>query len=290
MNHDLPYAVSLVSQICEVPQNILPVKNDSLSTVHSDVFGVCVPPLHEPFDDALKLVENIEVNRLFGAKHFMFYNYSSGPSVGKILRSYAKDGVAEIIKWNLPLKIKSNIHYFGQLMAINDCLYRLSSKVGYILFADLDEIAVPRKHENWNRLIKYVTKNGNWTSFGSFNFRSTVFPPLARMKSNKTSLLSFREPDSILRVNRSTHIFKRNIRGKVIAVVRKVETCGIHFIWKYYKDYTELSLDVSLGLLHHYRNGLLKASETFTVDKSMHRFRKQITASIVDRLEKVRHL
>ena len=263
------------------------MKNNSLSTLHDDTFGVCVPPLQERFDDTIKLVESIEVNRLFGAKHFIFYNYSSGPNVDNILRSYTKDGVTEVIKWNIPLEIISNIHYFGQLMAINDCLYRLSSKVGYILFADLDEIAVPRKHNNWENLIKFVTENGILTKFGSFNFRSTVFPPLAHKKYN--ALLSFEVPDSMFRVNRSTHIFPQVYRAKFIAVARKVETCGIHFVWKHYKGYRRIILDMALGLLHHYREGFIKAGEKFTIDKSMHRFQRQLTASMKDRLTRVRH-
>jgi len=44
-------------------------------------YTVCVTPLNFRYNNYQQLVETIEVNRMLGAAHFVFYNYSTGPFV-----------------------------------------------------------------------------------------------------------------------------------------------------------------------------------------------------------------
>ena len=46
--------------------------------------AVCVKPFHFQFNKALGLVEFIEMYRLQGAVHFMFYNHTLGQDVTKV--------------------------------------------------------------------------------------------------------------------------------------------------------------------------------------------------------------
>ena len=282
----VPYAVSVVAKPCDVPHTVLPVINNSMSKLHNDTFGVCVSPVHSEYDDWLRFVENVETNRLFGAKYFMFYNMSIGSNVDQLMRSYARDGIAEVIQWNPPRKMLA--HYRGQDIAINDCLYRLSSRVGYILFADLDELAVPNIHDNWASMIKYVTENGTLTSFGSFNFRSSVFPTVRNYKETRRRDSATKSNSMVRIYSRSKFIFYKFKRSKYIAVARKVENVGVHFVRKHTGDFTCLVLDTSVGLLHHYRAGLTLPGEPTVVDRSMQRFRKKITAATEKRFKKVK--
>ena len=50
---------------------------------HQPRMAVCVKPFHFEFNKALGLVEFIEMYRLQGAAHFMFYNHTLGQDVTK---------------------------------------------------------------------------------------------------------------------------------------------------------------------------------------------------------------
>ena len=119
---------------CDVTTpNLLQVRRPPTSP-HSHVnFTVCVTPLNYRYNNYQQLVEMIEVNRMFGAGHFIFYNYSSGPFVQTFLDSYRQEGLVSVLPWSLPFTVDvwppqrelvPAIHYFAQLAALNDCLYR----------------------------------------------------------------------------------------------------------------------------------------------------------------------
>ena len=59
-----------------------PSTNDN-NTLTLPTIAVCVKPFHFEFNKALGLVEFIEMYRLQGAVHFMFYNHTLGQDVTK---------------------------------------------------------------------------------------------------------------------------------------------------------------------------------------------------------------
>ena len=54
------------------------------TTLTLPTIAVCVKPFHFQFNKALGLVEFIEMYRLQGAVHFMFYNHTLGQDVTKV--------------------------------------------------------------------------------------------------------------------------------------------------------------------------------------------------------------
>ena len=95
--------------------------------------AVCYPPLHSGYDDVAQFVENIEMNRLLGFRRFFVYVHNVGPRVRKAIASYAKEGIMRVVSWeafplvsgtHYPVYRNYTIHYMGQMVAINDCLYR----------------------------------------------------------------------------------------------------------------------------------------------------------------------
>ena len=51
------------------------------------------------------------------------------------------------------------MHYYGQLAAANDCLYRYMYTSQYIAFIDLDELIVPRGNlTTWGQLFDQLEK------------------------------------------------------------------------------------------------------------------------------------
>jgi hypothetical protein len=50
------------------------------------------------------------------------------------------------------------IHYFAQLAALNDCLYRNMYVSKYVVFQDLDEFIIPRKQLTWTDMLQNLPK------------------------------------------------------------------------------------------------------------------------------------
>ncbi|XP_058820002.1 uncharacterized protein LOC131682502 isoform X2 [Topomyia yanbarensis] len=107
---EIPYAVSVVSKIRAPPGNVLLLRNtdndpDFNNRTFSNIpksIGVCVKPLHFNYDQALYLLEFLELNNLLGVSHFTFYNHTIGPKASCILRHY--------INGDLPPLITSQIY------------------------------------------------------------------------------------------------------------------------------------------------------------------------------------
>ena len=65
------------------------------------------------------------MNRVFGVERFQFYNESVGARVESCLREYIRRGIVQVQPWTLPTDIAEVIYYHGEILAINECLYRL---------------------------------------------------------------------------------------------------------------------------------------------------------------------
>ena len=75
-----------VNKFLSVPKkkkSATPSTNNA-TTLTLPTIAVCVKPFHFEFNKALGLVEFIEMYRLQGAVHFMFYNHTLGQDVTKV--------------------------------------------------------------------------------------------------------------------------------------------------------------------------------------------------------------
>jgi len=136
---------------------------------------VCVKPLHFRYDRALWLIEFIEMYKLLGANHFVFYNKSVGDSVSRVLRHYADEKLVSLLPWNLPLRSQRHIRTEGLFAALNDCSYRSMHRFQYAALVDLDEFLIPRKHYNLTRLMAQIDPPPR------------TLPPRYRIKADKKS-------------------------------------------------------------------------------------------------------
>ena len=111
----------------------------------------------------------MEMYRLQGATHFIFYNHTVGPDVESILNRYQELGIVSTLTWNLPLNSKKDIRTEAIFTAINDCNMRAVSLFEYLgqyefcgllrepelldnflftVVVDLDEYILPSKSIN----------------------------------------------------------------------------------------------------------------------------------------------
>lgn len=212
------------------------------------LFGLCVPPLFGSVG-MTKLVQFLELNRILGASHFHFYLHNASSSVRVILNHYAKLNLATLFEWELPSVItNSNIWYHGQLLAIQDCLYRNMANFQFLLFSDLDEFVIPRKTYTWPRLVNYLKDlNKNQTSENSlgFSFKSAFFDPW--QTPDVSQQLSYFQ-----RLHRSKSI--SNIRTKVMVQPDKVFELGIHHVSKpIFENLTITNVNPEIAMIHHYQ-------------------------------------
>ena len=295
---EVPIAVSLVMDECEEPANILPVTN-TIQLEDDSSFGVCVPPLHYNYNDVYQFVEMVEINRLFGAQKIIMYNHTLGADIVPYLNSYIREGVIEVVSWQIPVAVdvwppqpghQADIHYFGQLAAMNDCLYRMMSSVRYIAFTDMDELAVPRLHHNWLELIQHVQKlHGVNKKIGAYTFKNTFFKLDFPSDEEYSEIPIIKElkTRTLLKTRREPKIFDAGDRSKMIVDVRGVEIMGIHNVWKFNQDYTEYVLPEELGLLHHYRFWDTPDDKNWIEDKNMRRFMNDIVLNVKQRFSVV---
>lgn len=120
-------------------------------------FGVCVPPLfgHVP---STTLVEFVEFSRLLGAEHFVIYRHEVSTEVAKTLAFYASRGLVTTIRWELPVD-ETLVWYHGQLVAVNDCLYRTMHAFQYLAFNDVDEFIVPHVQLTWGEMVSSLRRS-----------------------------------------------------------------------------------------------------------------------------------
>ncbi|KAG7251232.1 hypothetical protein CRUP_030154, partial [Coryphaenoides rupestris] len=94
---------------------------------------------------------------LLGVNRVVVYNTSSGPDLTRLLRGYAQEGFVEVVPWPIdrhltpssgwqPAQNPGDVHYYGQLTTLNECVYRSMERSRYVLLHDIDEIVVPYRH------------------------------------------------------------------------------------------------------------------------------------------------
>ena len=237
---------------CQQPTNLLPVLVNEYSNI-SNRYTLCVSPLHDNYSRAYELIEWIELNRILGADKFIFYNFSCSQFISRILNLYTKIGLVSVLDWRIPHQnklLESETWYFGQVSALNDCLFRNRGRSLFTVNIDLDEFIIPRgkKVWTWNQMLKQLP------IYDVYRFSNTLFTSQEfdtqknytwYQNASKFHLVT------LLKRSRDLTVFKDGGRSKYIARTQAVGLLAIHSLWE--KTVKILSVPRSSGLLHHYR-------------------------------------
>uniref|UniRef100_A0AAY5JYB7 Glycosyltransferase family 92 protein n=1 Tax=Esox lucius TaxID=8010 RepID=A0AAY5JYB7_ESOLU len=132
-------------------------------------FTVCVSNIFGDYNNVLQVTQTLEMYRLLGVQHVVLYNTSCGPDLETLLQSYKQEGFVEVLPWPIDQYMKpspgwlfgehgGDIHYYGQLATLNDCLYRQMYRSRYVLLNDLDEIITPYQHETLPQLMEELQR------------------------------------------------------------------------------------------------------------------------------------
>ncbi|XP_015249956.1 PREDICTED: uncharacterized protein LOC107097346 [Cyprinodon variegatus] len=135
--------------------DFLEVKNQKAETESLPYnFTVCFPVMFE-FTNVLQLVQSLEMLQLLGVNKAVIYKTSCSLEIQRVLDYYTSTGFVEVVPWSLSKylnvsrgfmshKDPGDIHYFGQMPALSDCLYRYMYQSRYMAFQDPDELILPQ--------------------------------------------------------------------------------------------------------------------------------------------------
>ena len=210
------------------PNNMIPVSNVKDTGSRKYNFTVCVSPMFRSIRGN-QMVEFIEVNRVFGADHFVFYNSSADTSSSELyFEYYAARSVLSLHPWTIPKRAQKRIHYFAQLAAINDCVYRNMFVSKYVVIVDLDEFIVPLKAQSWLDLIRSIDQGrSKCYRFQCVYFR-TVWESDTAFRDN--SILKQYNITTLVKTLRETVTLPHWFRSKTIVVPEAVKVAGIHYV------------------------------------------------------------
>ncbi|BFZ19505.1 hypothetical protein BsWGS_22544 [Bradybaena similaris] len=269
-------------------------------------FTVCYSILFDNYNMASLLLQNIEMHRILGAEHFMFYNHSISPAVNQILQRYQEDGLATVLPWPVPTQ---EVHYYGQVAALNDCNYRNRNTSRFVVVVDTDEFIIPRNSLSWMELIDTISpqerdvstfmhpsdpsKKGSITT-GSFEFKSSFFRtdtfpnwtalpsqfPFSDEERNTTLKFNF---NTLSQFWRSTQIFPRRSRSKYIFRPEEAYVCGIHFVRVFTANFRDVIVNDNMALVHHYRQWDLNGT---VMDTSMLKFKNQLYPRLIEQCKR----
>ncbi|KAM7412526.1 hypothetical protein PAMA_020075 [Pampus argenteus] len=163
----------------------LEVKNQKAESVSLPYnFTVCISTMFD-FTNVLQLVQSLEMMQLLGVNRVVIYKTSCSPETQRVLDYYTETGLVEVIPWTisryvkpskgwLPLHGPGDLHYYGQIPALNDCIYRYMYQTRYVSLQDIDELILPQSVDSWLDLLPLLEKKYGVDK--CYMFENNVFP------------------------------------------------------------------------------------------------------------------
>ncbi|XP_053556344.1 beta-1,4-galactosyltransferase galt-1-like [Bombina bombina] len=223
-------------------------------------FTVCISALYGEYNNVLQMIQSFEMYKLLGANRVTIYKNGCHENVEKVLQYYVKEGFLDVVTWPIDRYLRtsamwnyssdpnSQISYYGQAAALNDCIYRNMFKSQFILLNDIDEIILPTSHRDWKSLLLSLKKKHPNTSV--FRFSNHVFPAhINGAIDNKWN--------NVPGVNMFLHNYREPLnhkafdKRKMIINPRKMFQISIHRVLTYVGKSTDFNSEV--GILFHCR-------------------------------------
>lgn len=142
------------------------VFNDTLNK--TGTIGLCMHKALFKFKDPQRIASWIELNLAMGVELISLYYHDVSPEEEKVVQFYVDTGKVEVINWTINIS-NSLVYNTGQLGTIQDCFYRNYHRFKYIMFHDIDEVIVPRKHISLQGMMKEIDKGNHIGYFRFYN-------------------------------------------------------------------------------------------------------------------------
>ncbi|XP_066466976.1 uncharacterized protein [Tiliqua scincoides] len=220
-------------------------------------FTVCISPMHGEYNNILQFIQSMEMYKILGVDKVVIYKNSCSQLMEKVLDFYVAEGTVEIIPWPIDsyLSVSSYWHhsldardigYYGQITALNDCVYRNMYKSRYVLLNDIDEIILPVKHWNWQTMMRELQKQNPGS--GVFVFENHIFPKTIFTPISSVNISSW---SSVPGINILEHVIREPDEHllnpcKMIVDPTKVIQTSVHSVLKSYGGSIRVPIDVAL--------------------------------------------
>ena len=240
-------------------------------------FSVCVGgPVIGNRNILQDLVEFISMSRLMGAELITFYismEQLKESIIQYILRRYSD---VRVIEWKR-FERWSPLHYFGQFLIFNDCIYRSMYKTEYLAQLDLDEMIIPTKANSWSEMLHDFPQR---EQYAILIFENVIF---TTKNVNSAATLpdcsNFKVAKYFTSTDRHLCHYGYDRRSKLMTRPRFIVKSSIHQICSAISGFrVSLHVPTALAIVAHYRlsiPGNCKAKPTTTA-KSVLRYSNRL--------------
>ncbi|NXX52004.1 GALT1 galactosyltransferase, partial [Tricholaema leucomelas] len=175
-------------------------------------FTVCISTMFGNYNNVLQFIQSMEMYRILGAQKVMIYKNNCSHLMEKVLKFYIEEGIVEVIPWPIDSHLKvsimwhhsldaKDIGYYGQITALNDCVYRNMRRSKFVLLNDADEIILPLKHPDWKTMMQSLQQQN--PGAGVFLFENHIFP-----KTVSTPVFNISSWNTVPGVNILQHVHR----------------------------------------------------------------------------------
>ncbi|KAF6726290.1 UPF0392 protein F13G3.3 [Oryzias melastigma] len=192
---------------------------------------------------------------------------------------------AHLTTEDLQLKVFNHfggdLEYYGQLVTLNECVYRSMERSRYVLLNDIDQIIMPYKHDNLVSLMN--TLEPQHPNVGAFFIEEHIFPCKHFEPSRK---FHFPRWEKVPGVNILEHIYRqepdRSVyhQYKMIVKPKSIEQTSVHEVLKKFGELYKVPPDVCRMI--HLRSGLqgFLNVEELNEDKRLWDFQEKLIPNV----------
>ena len=277
----IPKAVSLITNRCAKPLNLLLVQNRYRVSNRQYRLTACIGPLHSSYSDVNRLIETVEVDNILGVDLVVLYNFSMSSSLDPYVRSFNEDGLVDYYNWYNPVLYRT--HYYGQRLLINDCMFRYMYQSDYIIVKDIDETVVPRgAYTSLINLLKDLPTN----RIAEYNIRQVVFPDFLKNGRPRVWVAKDLYMRTLIKTNRTAFVWPHQSRSKYIVNPRRLVQGDIHSSGVLLGNNQVYNIPEDQALVHHYRRHIDIVREFLNdtvIDKRLYIYHDEIVKRITAR-------
>ncbi|TRY80778.1 hypothetical protein TCAL_12012, partial [Tigriopus californicus] len=227
-------------------------------------FVACIKPFFGLWNSPFALVEFIEMYKILGVSHFVFYDTSIGTDARRVLNYYAAKGLVTLFRWTLPYDRRDILHN-AHHTCINDCKMRVINRFEFLVTVDVDEFLLPTNGmTTLYALIQEIHKkeqanNRNPSLIGAYTFLNKFFfKEFGKVtkddgEGGKTEEKLRNSLSTQAYVQRSPSFFEYRRRSKYIARPNATDFLTVHHTANFSQGYRDYVVPSHLGLSQHYR-------------------------------------
>ena len=205
--------------------------------------AVCAAVL---YDSPPLLNDWLRYQRTIGVDHVHFIaeeSFQMSGGLNEYFRQALREGYVTMDVWR-PWLSECETRYHSQMVAYEDCIYRLRGTYDYVFMLDVDDFFVPLV-QGRPKLSYYIKK---WCRQGSCTFQWTEFYPDCGLKDNVSK-------DGNVTSLLTSSVHRDRIEGKSLHKLSAILDAGIHRPATLMDGYTKSMVPRNKAYVAHIRKG-----------------------------------